>query len=326
MTNIDKFIQQDIMALGYGLISKKIMTDNSISIEAKGIYAYLASFAGNDHIAFPSKKKILNDLNISENRYYKHREQLIKAGYLTVNTFNEEESNYKKTTFHLNQTINVKMAKQDLKQKSKSLLAQKESKKASTMENFFTQKKNLQNRGGGHLQNEGHNINNNTINNNNATKATTLDSQTAYCTDYTHILDSKSLTVISNYALNQQNQFDLRLAKEIESYIFKAKHCAEKELLAEGMLAKEDLMPINANATKFTYKLNFEAIEFHNSLARLLQNIRLDIHYYHKIKAPIGYFFNALKSILKDEILLDKLNNSTPKFEIPILDETCILS
>lgn len=33
-------------------------------------------------------------------------------------------------------------------------------------------KQNLQNKGGGHLQNEGHNINNNNINNNYATKAT----------------------------------------------------------------------------------------------------------------------------------------------------------
>lgn len=80
----DKLKMEGILSKGYGLIPKLIMQDQDISIEAKSIYAYFASYAGNGTTAFPSVSKTIYDLKIGEERYYKHRKQLIDKGYLTI--------------------------------------------------------------------------------------------------------------------------------------------------------------------------------------------------------------------------------------------------
>lgn len=62
---------------GYGVVYKKVMKNNNLSIEAKAIYSYLCTYAGNKVIAFPSVNLICHELNISEKRFYKHRKELI---------------------------------------------------------------------------------------------------------------------------------------------------------------------------------------------------------------------------------------------------------
>ncbi|MCM64906.1 hypothetical protein CKA04_15595 [Listeria monocytogenes] len=73
-----------IFEQGYGIIAKAVMRDTGLSIEAKSIYSYLASFAGAGNTAFPSVELILAELNISRDRFYKHRKQLVEKGYITV--------------------------------------------------------------------------------------------------------------------------------------------------------------------------------------------------------------------------------------------------
>lgn len=68
---------------GYGLLGKKVMEDSELSIEAKGIYAYLSSHADIYGHTWPSVDKICSDLNISPNRFYKHSHQLRQKGYLS---------------------------------------------------------------------------------------------------------------------------------------------------------------------------------------------------------------------------------------------------
>jgi len=75
---------QGVMENGYGLIAKKVMKDKKLDIEAKAIYAYLASYTGGGITAYPSVSLIISDLNISENRYYKYRKQLLKEGYISI--------------------------------------------------------------------------------------------------------------------------------------------------------------------------------------------------------------------------------------------------
>jgi len=67
---------------GYGIVPKKVMQDEELSIEAKAIYAYLCSYAGNKNFAFPSVDKIRYDLGISEKRFYKHINQLLDSPYM----------------------------------------------------------------------------------------------------------------------------------------------------------------------------------------------------------------------------------------------------
>ena len=72
-----------IDAYGYGILPSAVMTDDRLDIKAKGIYCYMASYAGAGDNAHPSKDNILYHLNISEKTYYKYYNQLIQYNYLT---------------------------------------------------------------------------------------------------------------------------------------------------------------------------------------------------------------------------------------------------
>ncbi|MEG2353719.1 MAG: helix-turn-helix domain-containing protein [Clostridium sp.] len=103
----DKLKHQDdsIMSEGYGIIPKKVMK-LPIQCEAKAIYAYMCSYAGGGNTAFPGVKRMLNDLNISETRFYKFRKELITTGLITVtNTRNcGKQGN---NIYTLNHSINI---------------------------------------------------------------------------------------------------------------------------------------------------------------------------------------------------------------------------
>lgn len=82
MTTLDK---DSMMSDGYGIICRTVMTDKSISMQAKAIYAYLASFAGTDGSCYPTVKRIREDLKIkSSDTYYKYLQQLVDAGYVVI--------------------------------------------------------------------------------------------------------------------------------------------------------------------------------------------------------------------------------------------------
>lgn len=60
------------------------MIDQDLTIDSKTIYAYFCSFAGNGNSAFPGRDKILIDLPMGKDRYYKHLHSLIEQGYISV--------------------------------------------------------------------------------------------------------------------------------------------------------------------------------------------------------------------------------------------------
>ena len=66
-----------LLSHGYGLSPQLVMRSKGLSIEAKALYGYLSSFAGAGDTAFPSTSRILEELDISKNRFYKIR-KLIK--------------------------------------------------------------------------------------------------------------------------------------------------------------------------------------------------------------------------------------------------------
>lgn len=85
---------------GWGIIHKKIMKDTRLTIEAKGIYAYLASYAGNDKRAYPSLETITRELRITKNRFYRHLNYLTKYGY--INKYQTVKNNkYDKVIYYL---------------------------------------------------------------------------------------------------------------------------------------------------------------------------------------------------------------------------------
>lgn len=92
----------ELFSKGYGFIPKVVMTDTDLTVEAKAIYSYLASYSGAGMSSYPSTWLILNHLNMSKNRYLKHRQLLIDKGYISV-TQQRVETGFSKNIYILNQ-------------------------------------------------------------------------------------------------------------------------------------------------------------------------------------------------------------------------------
>ena len=76
---------ENAAAHGFGTIPKLVMLDPQLTPQAKAIYAYFASFAGAGTTAFPRRTTIMRELRIgSVETYYRHFNQLIEQGYLSV--------------------------------------------------------------------------------------------------------------------------------------------------------------------------------------------------------------------------------------------------
>lgn len=73
---------EGINSKGFGTIPKLVMQDRRLTIQAKAIYAYFCSYAGAGRTAFPSRSKILYDLDIGKKAYYRHFNLLKKHGYI----------------------------------------------------------------------------------------------------------------------------------------------------------------------------------------------------------------------------------------------------
>lgn len=101
MPNKNILTQSELMSKGYGLIPKTVMLDNNLSIEAKAIYAFLSSYSGAGNTSFPSVETIRKYLDISRERYYKHRKQLINHGYVVVEKKKNDNKAFQKNIYHL---------------------------------------------------------------------------------------------------------------------------------------------------------------------------------------------------------------------------------
>ncbi len=75
---------QGINSMGFGSVSKLIMKDRCLTVEAKAIYSYFCSYAGAGDTAFPSVKSIREDLGMGEERFYYHFLHLKAYGYIEV--------------------------------------------------------------------------------------------------------------------------------------------------------------------------------------------------------------------------------------------------
>ncbi len=81
---IDDIKIQGIYDFGYGIVAKMVMCDNSISIGAKALYAYICTFAGSEKKAWPGRAKICSDLNISKDSFSKYIKELKTRNYIAV--------------------------------------------------------------------------------------------------------------------------------------------------------------------------------------------------------------------------------------------------
>src|SRR5690625_344135 len=102
---------------GYGLIAQKVMRDRNLSSTAKSIYAYICSFAGvgkdGERTAFPGVNLMMSELNIkSRDTLYRHRNQLIKHGYLTIEKI-RKEGKFQNNIYYIEAIPEVKEEKEE---------------------------------------------------------------------------------------------------------------------------------------------------------------------------------------------------------------------
>jgi hypothetical protein len=92
---------QGINSKGFGTIPKLVMQDRRLTTEAKAIYAYFCSYAGAGRTAFPSREKIIFDLGMSQSRYYKHFQLLVRHGYIKAEQEKTLKGRFKRNVYTL---------------------------------------------------------------------------------------------------------------------------------------------------------------------------------------------------------------------------------
>lgn len=101
----DKLQVKGVLSQGYGIIPKMLMKDDDLTIEAKAIYAYIASYAGAGSTAFPGVSLICHDLNISENRFHTHKKKLIEKGYIHIHQERSGHGTFKRNIYTINSVL-----------------------------------------------------------------------------------------------------------------------------------------------------------------------------------------------------------------------------
>src|SRR5699024_9263537 len=141
----DKIKLQGIMSEGYGVIPKKVMKDKTLTIEAKAIYAFMASYSGNGNTSYPSVEYITDFLDISRHRFNRHRKLLEEKGYISVSQERKKGSKFTHNVYTLEFIPQVQFT-----------TSEKRTSEKRTSENNTTNNNTINN----------NTINNNTINNN----------------------------------------------------------------------------------------------------------------------------------------------------------------
>lgn len=101
----DMLVFENAAAHGFGTIPKLVMLDPHLTPQAKAIYAYFASFAGGGTTAFPRRTTIMRELRIgSVETYYRHFNQLIEQGYLSVEQ-RKADGRFDYCVYHLREEV-----------------------------------------------------------------------------------------------------------------------------------------------------------------------------------------------------------------------------
>ncbi len=98
-TNQDNQSQDQDCRYGFGMVYHPIMRFKGISAGAKGLYAYLSGFRGNKNDAWPSTKRILDEMNICRETLYSWRNELVAANVLTFVNHKNRGSNGSRTVY-----------------------------------------------------------------------------------------------------------------------------------------------------------------------------------------------------------------------------------
>lgn len=95
----------DVFSMGRGIIPRMVMSDRSLTIEAKAIYGYFAECIGAGDTSFPSVDEICKALNMGEDRFRKHKKQLVERGYLTIRKDASANGRYSPNVYEIQELV-----------------------------------------------------------------------------------------------------------------------------------------------------------------------------------------------------------------------------
>ena len=90
---------------GYGLVPRSIMRDSELSFQAKAIYSYLASFAGNTGRAFPSTSLMSKELDMSRDTLFKYLKELKEKKVITVERERTDKGTFDRNIYYLHNEV-----------------------------------------------------------------------------------------------------------------------------------------------------------------------------------------------------------------------------
>lgn len=86
---------------GFGYVYQNVTRDKKLTPEAKAIYAYLASFAGNNEMCYPGTSLMMDELLMSKERFYKHMNLLVEQG-IVIKQQEMDGTKFSKNTYTIN--------------------------------------------------------------------------------------------------------------------------------------------------------------------------------------------------------------------------------
>ncbi len=101
MEEIDKL--SGIYKNGYGYVAKSIMKNRNISIKAKAVYAYLASYAGKKSTAYPPIKLMCQDLRVTPSSLNKYINELVNCGLISKTKNRSDDMRFENNLYTINQ-------------------------------------------------------------------------------------------------------------------------------------------------------------------------------------------------------------------------------
>jgi len=87
----------------WGRVDQAVMRDPALSIEAKGIYAYLCAFADESGKCYPGISTILTEIGMSKTRYYKYLDELKKCKLIRVEVGQRTKGSFPRNTYYIMQ-------------------------------------------------------------------------------------------------------------------------------------------------------------------------------------------------------------------------------
>ena len=111
------FEKTSLQSYGYGIVSQLPMKDREMSIQAKGVYAYLVSCAGNDKQTYPTKEKMCYDLGIKKvDTLSKYIKQIQAKGYIKIVKTKRDNLKYKNVYLIATDTRTIEIWKREFEE------------------------------------------------------------------------------------------------------------------------------------------------------------------------------------------------------------------